>query len=128
MIACCPDGCVVCEVDGLPMDAQRAAERQEVDRRGSEAFERTIAALGRPRAATEASATTEAPRLTARERGAARRARIAAEAAAEAYSGGLTWTLHTTGFMDRRDTNLANRQRSGRAAGLRKKPRTGRDL
>lgn len=65
------DGCVVCEVDGQPIDPVWFAGRQERERQGREAVETLLAALSaplRPRVAH-----VPAPRLTSRQRGALRR-------------------------------------------------------
>lgn len=120
MTACvCIDGCVVCEVDGLPMDPERFAERQAMDRQGREAYERF---LGAPPRLVAAAPADPGP-MTSRERGRARRARIAAEAAAETFSAGMGW-VHTTGTSDRRDSGSLDRMRPGRSLGRVKKQRT----
>lgn len=127
MIACdCIGGCVVCEVDGLPMDPVRFAERQAMDREGHEALARFLAAPARPMAVA-VDPTPE--RLTTRERGRLRRQRLDAEAAGETFTAGMTWSLHTTGVQDRRDSNTTSRLRAGRAIGRTKKERiAGRDV
>lgn len=120
MIACvCIDGCVVCEVDGLPMDPQRFAERQAMDKESRLAFDRLQEAPRRPTSA----AVVHPALMTSRERGAARRARLAAQAAAETFTAGMGW-VHTTGLSDRRDSSTANRMRTGRALGRVKKQRS----
>lgn len=47
----------------------------------------------------------------------------------ETFTAGMTWSLHTTGVTDRRDSNTTSRLRAGRAIGRRKKERiAGRDV
>lgn len=121
MIACdCVDGCVVCDVDGLPMDPERLAERQAMDKESRLAFDRLLEAPRRPRAA----AVVQPALMTSRERGAARRARLAAQAADETFTAGMGWTIHTTGAAARRSSGARDRMRTGRPLGRIKKQRS----
>jgi hypothetical protein len=103
-MTCCPNGCLVCEVDGLPVDPARAAELAERDRLGKAAYEAFLAAPAAP--APPRTVDVPPQRLTARQRGLARRMRLVE---IEPAWDPLSWQVQTTGFADRRSLTTGRR-------------------
>lgn len=115
----CPP-CVICEVDGLPIDPVLFAERQAAEAEGRAMVERLLSAI--PAYAPGRLVVPEPPeRVTATQRGRTRRAAISAAIGAQAIGIGMPGGPGT-GWSDRVSTKGgAGGMRRGTVHGRRKR-------